>query len=130
MFLRTSLNPYRDWLGLTSWDGPISHYQLLGLQSTEPSAETIRAAAEQQRQKLVSPHNLLFPAIVKKLAAELRLAERCLAEPETKAEYDRRLRGERSQRVRWRTTQGKPLRHQASTDTVTELKSHVTPCSR
>jgi hypothetical protein len=67
-------------------------------------------------------------AIIKKLQLEIRLAERCLLNPDQRIEYDRRLRGQRSERVRWRTLKIRTARVEPAGETA-EIKSHVTPAA-
>jgi hypothetical protein len=126
MFRAECFNPYCQWLGLSL--PPNNHYELLGLARTVASAAAIQAAAKRQIQKLAQVAEGPI-AIVKKLQMEIRLAERCLLDPDSKSEYDRRLRGERSLRVRWRMIKAKPPRMEPNRETVTEWKSHVTPAA-
>jgi hypothetical protein len=126
MFSIATFNPYCQWLDLPS--PPTNHYELLGLRSTEASLASIQAAASRQVQKLGRAATAQV-AVVRKIQMEIRLAERCLLDPESKSEYDRRLRGERSERVRWRTIKCRSPRVEPSSETVTELKSHVTPAA-
>jgi hypothetical protein len=126
MFRTQQFNPYCQWLGLAL--PPNNHFELLGLARTTAGAAAIQAAAQRQIQKLAQVAEGPI-AIVKKLQVEIRLAERCLLDPDSRSEYDRRLRGERSHRVRWRTVKVKQPRVQPSGETVTDWKSHITPAA-
>ena len=42
------LDPYHEWLGISSKDRPSSHYHLLGIDPFEPSPSVIQTAADQR----------------------------------------------------------------------------------
>jgi hypothetical protein len=102
MFATTRFNPYRDWLGIDDSAGVGNLYALLALPPFESDATVIAIALAAQQAKLARARVDGRQALASRIAAELRLAEHCLLEPAAKLEYDRRLRGQRTRRSRWR----------------------------
>jgi hypothetical protein len=100
--LLAPFNPYQQWLGLETRGPVTTHYQLLGLPDGEPDPGKIALALSLQHARLAMADVGPRVAVVHKLAGELRLAQQCLTHPVLKAQYDRRLRGERSTVERWR----------------------------
>jgi len=85
-------DPYHRWLGIPPEELPADHYRLLGLVRFEDDIEVIRDAAERQiahvRRYGLGKHSELSQHILNELAA----AKGCLLVPETKAQYDAKLR--------------------------------------
>jgi hypothetical protein len=87
-------NPYHKWLGIRPEDQPPNHYRLLGVEPFEEDREVIESAANQRMSYLqdlaVGPH----VEASQRLLNEISAARRCLLNPEQKAAYDQKLRGE------------------------------------
>jgi hypothetical protein len=110
MFTLRPFNPYQEWLQLPGEERPGNLYQLLAIRPCEQDCAVIAAAIARQKRRFAGAPTKAHAAIASRIATELRLAEQCLLNPVAKAEYDRRLRGERPARARWRVSKRMTLR--------------------
>jgi hypothetical protein len=94
-------DPYQQWLRLPATSMPVNHYQLLGIPLWTTDADAIVAAAEHRAKRVISLADPEHAPIALRVLAEIALARQCLLTPQSKARYDRRLRGERSESDRW-----------------------------
>ncbi len=87
-----AFDPYHKWLGIRPEEQPPDHYRLLGVPRFEKDPDVITHAADQRmahvRTFQAGKHSALSQEILNKISA----ARVCLADPQKKAEYDRRLR--------------------------------------
>ena len=84
-------NPYHQWLGLERSVTRPNHYQLLGVEPSEQSAERIAQAANRALVKVRScppgPRNVEWTQLLEQITA----AASCLCDPVRRVEYDRSL---------------------------------------
>lgn len=85
------MNVYEQWLGITSENQPPSYYQLLGLRDFESDTVEIAKGAKRQLERAEAAARPAQAAAAKALMEQIRMAERCLLTPSTKATYDRQL---------------------------------------
>lgn len=89
-----AINPYRDWLGIAEAHTAPHHYRLLGLRLFEDDAAAITGAAARWTAMLTAflsgPHGSEAERVLK----EIDLARQCLLGPDSKRQYDDRLRHE------------------------------------
>ena len=90
------LNPYREWLGIPENQLPANHYRLLGLETFEPDAKIISAAADRVMMYVRTFQTGKYSELSQKILNELSAARVCLLNPEKKAAYDQRLRMEQA----------------------------------
>ena len=86
-------DPYYEWLGISPFL-PLTHYTLLGLQDFEPNREVITNAADRQMSFVYTYQNGKHAEDSQKLMAEILEARMCLLNPQTKLEYDQRLKNQ------------------------------------
>ncbi len=92
--MSVDLDPYRDWLGVTVAQRPLSYYQLLGVEAFESDRELIQRAADAQAAKVQQHLAGAAARLAKRTVYELECAKQCLLDPDTKRRYDAKLRGE------------------------------------
>ena len=87
-----SLDPYRDWLGLSSVRRPPTYYELLGVGPYEDDPDTLHQAALAQIAKLRKYQTGQHSDLTQSLMNEISQARLCLLDRDKKADYDLQLR--------------------------------------
>lgn len=87
----SSLDVYRDWLGITEAARPLTHYQLLRLTQFEDDAAKIRANYRKLNAQARKYAAGQFGDQSQQLLNELAKAMLCLTDAQRKAEYDAAL---------------------------------------
>ena len=86
------LDPYRDWIGITTAQRPLSYYQLVGVERSETNDAVIVAAADERiaivTKQIKGPHARL----ARRTLFELEAAKNCLLDPVARASYDESLK--------------------------------------
>jgi hypothetical protein len=86
-------DPYRKWLGIPPKDQPPHHYRLLGIATFEDDPDVIEnAATRQMRHVRTFQTSKQHAPVSQRILTELSAAKVCLLTPESKAEYDQKLR--------------------------------------
>ena len=85
---------YHRWLGIPPAEQPPDHYRLLGVPRFEADPDVIQSAADQRMAHLRTFQSGPHGRLSQKLLNEVAAAKVCLLQPDKKAAYDRRLRGE------------------------------------
>ena len=99
---RSSFDPYRKWLGISSKQRPLSHYDLLGIASDETDADVIEATHQQRRAFVESQRGLGQDEAVSKVLFQLDEAKLTLLDRELRRDYDQKLSQRRKQSGRRR----------------------------
>ena len=84
------MDPYRDWLGVTSLERPPSPYQLLGLAELETSQRAIADAARRVKRTVRAYQIGQYRPLALALMTEIGQAADVLSNKDKKAVYDRR----------------------------------------
>src|SRR4051812_41311868 len=71
-------DPYSEWLGVPEHLRPISHYEILGIQRFETSAEEIKKATARRMAKLQTLVSGPHGGAARKLMAQVEAARLCL----------------------------------------------------
>ena len=86
-------DPYRKWLGIPPKDQPPHHYRLLGIATFEGDPDVIEnAATRQMRHVRTFQTSKQHGPISQRILTELSATKVCLLTPQSKAEYDQKLR--------------------------------------
>lgn len=85
-------DPYRDWLGISSSNRALSHYELLGIDLFESDSEVIARAAEQRSARLLPYDSGVHRETVGRMLKEIVAAKTCLLNTAKKAAYDKQYR--------------------------------------
>jgi hypothetical protein len=85
-------DPYRKWLGIPPEEQPPHHYRLLGIAVYEDDPDVISNAADRQMAHLRTFQTGKRGAQSQALLNEVGIAKVCLLNPESKREYDQKLR--------------------------------------
>jgi hypothetical protein len=88
-------NPYHQWLGLDVKSTQPNYYELIGIDSHETDAEKITAAAAIASSRVRSFRPGERAPMWARLLDEIVAAQRCLVDPQQRAEYDRSLQDRR-----------------------------------
>ena len=93
-----------EWLAIPVTEHPPTHYRLLGVPAFEANQEVIRNAADRQYSHVKRLAVNEFTDVGQALLDEIMAAKVCLLNPEKKATYDEKLRGERQPATKRETT--------------------------
>ncbi|HIM31661.1 MAG TPA: hypothetical protein EYG57_19190 [Planctomycetes bacterium] len=89
-----SFDAYEKWLSIPPEDQPPHHYQLLGVEMFISDVERIDEAADSRMTHIRTFQTGPRGALTQQLLNEISAARICLTDDETRANYDRQLRGE------------------------------------
>lgn len=92
--MEAPLDVYHKWLGIPPKDQPPHHYRLLGIDAFETDPDVIEHAADQRMHHVRSLASGKHSALSQQLLNEIAAARVCLLNPQQKAAYDGRLRGQ------------------------------------
>lgn len=99
----STLDVYRDWLGIQETARPLDHYQLLRLKQFEDDASKFPQRYRKMTGHVRKVAEADHPELADKLIRELIDAMLCLADARRKRDYDRRLGRPEDGRPRHRT---------------------------
>jgi len=85
-------DPYFKWLGIPPGDRPVDFYRLLGIPHFEDDPDVIANAADQRTGHLKGFLGGQHAKPAQRILNEIGAAKVCLLNPETKAQYDKKLR--------------------------------------
>jgi hypothetical protein len=85
-------DPYQQWLGIEPSEHPVDHYRLLGVPRFEDDPDYIATAADERMRHVRSFQTGPRGIHTQRLLNELAAAKLRLLDPESKEEYDARLR--------------------------------------
>lgn len=94
---------YKQWLGITDTERPLSYYQLLRVSKFEDSSEKVRANYRKLNAHVRKYATGKYAALSQKLLNELARAMLCLTDAQRKREYDASLGREAGAEGRRRT---------------------------
>ena len=89
-----AFDAYHRWLGISPKDQPPNHYRLLGIDVFEPDSDVIANAADKQMAHIRSFQAGEHSGLSQRILNEIAAARVCLLNPNKKAAYDERLRGQ------------------------------------
>lgn len=87
----STLDVYRDWLGIEEAARPLNHYQLLRLKQFEDNTSKFPQRYRKMTGHVRKVAEADHPELAEKLVGELINAMLCLADARRKLDYDRRL---------------------------------------
>ena len=87
-------DPYRKWLGILPKDQPPNYYRLLSLELFEDDLDVIEAAVDRTMGFIRQYQSGEYATEAAALLNEIARARLCLLKPESKAEYDSKLKSE------------------------------------
>jgi hypothetical protein len=87
----TTLDVYKDWLGIPEGERPPNHYELLRLVKFQDDVEKIRANYKKLNAHVRKYASGQFSVRSQELLNELAKAMLCLTDPAAKREYDESL---------------------------------------
>ena len=102
-----SMDPYFEWMGISAEEQPPDHYRLLALPVFEENPKAIQAAARRSLQR-IEAHRPDHAPLCDRLKKEIQAAQKCLLDPDRKADYDRTLQARMMSRLRAAKPGNKP----------------------